>query len=169
MKMKFKKRNIKISIVSAMLAGSVGFSSANAGTDVTQNLTVNSSVGAVCTIATEAVAFGAYTGAQKDAVGKVKHTCTSQLSADIKIGKGTADSGTDAAPTRKMKNGVNTLAYFLYQDSNRQTIWGNDNNTDKNITGAGTEEAVEIYGRMTENQVAPVGTYTDTVLVTITF
>ena len=106
MKMKFKKRNIKISIVSAMLAGSVGFSSANAGTDVTQNLTVNSSVGAVCTIATEAVAFGAYTGAQKDAVGKVKHTCTSQLSADIKIGKGTADSGTDAAPTRKMKNGV---------------------------------------------------------------
>ena len=174
MKMKFKQISIKISIVSAMLAGAIGLSSASyAGTD-DENLSVKSNIVGACVITTTEMDFGAYSGSELLGTGEVKHNCTLSTVAKVTMNQGItgqAKTGSsDAVPLRRLKHGAGDyLEYFIYSDSIRNTVWGNTAATGKEVTGTGAVATVPVYGKIAAGQAQPAGNYVDTVLVTITF
>lgn len=177
MKINFKQRALKLALISAFSLGSAALSiSSHAGT-ATGNLSVTASVAANCTISTAAVGFGAYdpivtnATANLDGTGTVTVTCTNGSATTVTLGQGAnaAVGSTDAAPTRRMVSGVNFLSYALYSDTGRTTVWGNTAGTGKAHTGTGTATALTVYGRVTSGQNVPTGSYSDTVVATVTF
>jgi spore coat protein U-like protein len=81
-----------------------------------------------------------------------------------------ATGSTDAVPLRRMKDtGENYLAYFLYSNEGRTTVWGNTEVSGVSDTGTGATSEKTIYGAVTGGQNKPVGSYTDTVVATVTF
>ena len=138
---------------------------AHAATD-TANMTVDATVVASCTITVNSLNFGDYNLSQLDGTATISPTCTNGTSYSIALDAGTGTGATTT--TRKMTNGANTLNYSLYQDSGRTTVWGTGND-DLDGTGSGSAQNITVYGRIPADQSAPAGTYTDTVIVTITF
>ena len=70
----------------------------------------------------------------------------------------------------RMSDGVASfLAYALYQDSPRTTVWGNTAGTGLVHAGDGASHAITVYGTVAAGQNVPVGSYSDTVVATITF
>jgi spore coat protein U domain-containing protein, fimbrial subunit CupE1/2/3/6 len=144
----------------------------------TANLDVTASVTANCSISTAAVAFGAYdpvvanASADNDATGTVSVTCTSGASTTVTLGQGAnADAGsTAAAPVRRMNDGgSNYISYALYSENTRTTVWADTGPTGVPHTGDGTLTALTVYGRITAGQNVPAGSYSDTVVATVTF
>jgi spore coat protein U-like protein len=143
----------------------------------TSNLSVTATVSANCTISTSTLAFGTYdpvfthASAALDGTGTVTVTCTSGSGATIMLGQGSnaAVGSTDDVPLRQMGSGANRLAYFLYSEATRTTVWGNTAATDVDHTGTGTATALTVYGRVTAGQNKPAGSYTDTVVATVTY
>jgi spore coat protein U domain-containing protein, fimbrial subunit CupE1/2/3/6 len=149
----------------------------HAGT-ATSNLAVTATVSANCSISTAPVAFGAYdpvvanATTPLDGTGTVTVTCTSGDAATITLGQGSnaATGSTDTAPLRQMKDtGSDVLAYSLYSDSGRTTAWGNTAGTGLAETGTGSAQALTVYGAVAAGQNVPAGSYSDTVVATVTF
>jgi spore coat protein U-like protein len=174
------KQKFNARVLTAVVAAALGVgvaSSAGAGT-ATQNLSVTASVTANCTISTAAVAFGAYdpvvtnATAALNGTGTVSVTCTNGATTAITLGQGTfAGTGsTDALPVRRLNDGgADYLSYTLYSDTGRTTIWGNTSGTSVAHTGTGLLTAITVYGAVAAGQNVPPGSYTDTVVATITF
>lgn len=173
---KFRLSAAKVVLASAIATFSF---SVNAGT-ATSDLSVTATVAANCTIATSAVAFGSYDPivthktAALNGTGSVTVTCTNGSSGTITLGQGlnpvTGTGGsTDAAPQRQLASGTNRLTYQLYSDSARTVVWGNTAATGVVRTGTGAADAVTVFGQMPANQNKPAGSYTDTVVATVTF
>lgn len=147
-----------------------------AGT-ATSNLSVTATIANNCTISTTTLAFGTYDpivnhkASNLDGTGGVAVTCTNGASVAITLGQGAnADVGsTDAAPLRRMISGGNYLSYSLFSDDQRTVIWGNTSETDVTDTGTGLESSHVVYGRIAQNQNVPAGSYSDTVVATVTF
>lgn len=86
------------------------------------------------------------------------------------------DSGQNSSSisTRKMKGAAsasNLLQYFLYSDSARTVIWGNNANNSDSPLGAGTglAQTYTVYGRIPSGQTTvPVDNYSDQIAVSIT-
>jgi spore coat protein U-like protein len=164
-------------IIAGMLGLTFAFSGSSfAGTD-TENLSVTATVSANCTITTAAVGFGTYdpvvthASTALTATGTVTTTCTKDAAAAITLGQGAnaTTTSTDAAPARRMISGTNYLTYQLYSDSARTTVWGNDTTTDVAVTGTGSAVSSTVYGSVSGGQNVPAGSYTDTVVATVTF
>lgn len=175
--MKAKKLSLVLSSSLALSLLTTFASDATAGTD-TANLDVSASVSANCTITTSALAFGSYdpvsahASSPLDGTGAVNVTCTSGSSGAITLGQGAnSDTGsTDDAPLRRMTDGSTSfLSYSLFQDASRTEIWGNTSGTGVTHVGTGTENAITIYGRVSAGQNVPAGSYSDTVVATVTF
>lgn len=170
------RNNLSKTALAAVLF--VASAAAFAGTD-TSNLTVSATVDANCTIdASGGVAFGTYdpvsansaTGIDLDnSSSTISTTCTTGSAATITLGQGAnADTGsTDSAPLRQMISGADLLSYNLYTDSAGGTVW--DNVTGVDVTGTGAADSVNVYGRIPKGQNVPVGSYSDTVVATVTF
>jgi spore coat protein U-like protein len=164
----------KVLVASILTAYSL---SVSAGT-ATSNLSVTTSVAANCTITTSAVGFGAYdpvvtnNASALQGTGTVTVTCTSGSAGTITLGQGiSANTGSsDTAPLRRMLSGTtNYLSYSLYSDTGRTTVWGNTAGTGVVRTGTGAADAVTVYGSVAPGQNVPAGSYTDTVVATVTF
>ena len=82
-----------------------------------------------------------------------------------------AGTGTGATvAVRKMTSGANTITYSLYKDAARTTVWGNTFNTDTvAATGTGVAQTYDVYGRVPPQTTPQPGTYTDTIIVTLTY
>lgn len=140
-----------------------------AGT-ATSNMSVTASVGASCTISTAALALGAYdpistnASTAKDGTGTVTINCTQGSVVTIGLGDGlNAVSG-----QRKLASGAERLNYDIYSDSGRSTAW--NTTTLVTTTGTGAAASHTAYGRIPAGQTtANAGTYTDTVVATVTF
>jgi len=78
-----------------------------------------------------------------------------------------AGSGTFAA--RTLTSGPDVLGYNLYLDATHLTVWGDGSPGTSTIAGLGTSGSYTVYGRIPAHQDARVGTYADTITVTITF
>jgi spore coat protein U-like protein len=163
------------SLVAIALAGTIataGSVPAIAGT-TSSNIAVTATVNAQCTVTTGAVAFGTYnplTATDNDATGSLNVTCTNGTAWTAAAGIGTGTGATLAS--RKMKSGSNLLDYVLYTDSGRTTVWGDGTSSTATVgaTGTGSAQSTTIYGRLPGGQSsAPVGSYADTVAVTIAF
>jgi spore coat protein U-like protein len=141
----------------------------------TSTFTVNATVLKNCSVLSSNLAFGNYTpgGGNIDSTSTVTVKCTKNTPYTVALDKGTTTGGTIAQ--RLMVNGANTLQYNLFTDTTRTTLWGDGTTgTAAAGTGAGfaTTTALTVYGRLPDNatnQNAAIGTYADTVTVTVTY
>jgi spore coat protein U-like protein len=91
-------------------------------------------------------------------------TCDSDTSFEISLSAGT---GTFAS--RTLLNGASLLSYNLYVEPTHLTIWGDGSPGTATVSGSGTNRNFTVYGRIPARQNASVGSYSDTITVTITF
>ena len=143
--------------------------SAKAGGNTTSTtMNVSASVAPSCTVRADPLQFGSYTLAQKGASATIYVTCTKDTNYDIGLDAGSTSGAT--VDVRKMKSGSNTLNYSIYQNSGYTTVWGETVGSNTvHDTGSGTEQQIPVYGMIPANQQAPIGSYTDTVNVKVTF
>lgn len=123
---------------------------------------------ATCTVSTAGVAFGAYNplnATATDGVGSVTVSCSGNPGA-MTLSSGTGQSGSYSA--RVMKSGTSSLNYNLYTTATRTTVWGNGTSgtSTRSLSAVGT---YTVYGRIPALQNVSAGTYTDSVVVTLTY
>ena len=127
-----------------------------------------------CTVGTVVgVAFGNYdvfATAPSTSTGSISYSCTLPVMPPvIKLGAGSAGSFSP----RAMRSGQWSLAYNLFLDASRTTIWGDGNaGTHFYQVGApadGQTYTVTVFGGMPARQNVGVGAYSDSILVTIDF
>jgi spore coat protein U-like protein len=173
-----KTKSLKLIALTLACILALPAGTAFAGTQ-TSSLAVTATVNANCTIAVGALGFTpAYdpivanaTAAQPlNGTGSLSVTCTNASTPAITMSQGANPAGgsTNAAPLRQMSNGAGgLLAYSLFSDAAMTLPW--DNVTGATITGTGVAQTVNVYGQIAGGQNAPVGSYLDTVVTTITF
>ena len=175
MKTKLNQSKLKLAIVSAMLVGSAGFSTAGYASQTT--MVVTTSVAMACTVGAAALTFAPYdptSSSDLESSAEITSNCTYGGSAKITINEGGAKHGdsSDAIPKRQMANqngNSSRLGYFLYQDSNRSVVLGNTTPTGKGFTAAQGDTITTVFASIPHSQAASYGNYTDTVLVTLTY
>jgi spore coat protein U-like protein len=71
---------------------------------------------------------------------------------------------------RRMTTGANAIAYGLYQDSAHASPWGSTTGTNV-VGGTGTSlsQAIPVYGLVPSQTTPPPGTYSDTIVVSVTY
>lgn len=136
----------------------------------TAAFTVSATIVANCSVSATDLNFGS-TGsivANQDASNSLTVTCTAQTPYSISLDGGTS-SATD--PTqRKMKKGAESVTYGLYQDAARSVSWGNNIGVNTLAsTGTGLAQNFAVYGRVPPQTTPSPGTYSDTIVVTITY
>lgn len=152
------------------------------GATATANLGAGSSVAPNCTIATAALAFGAYdpivanAAAALTGAGSITVACTAGSAPTITLGLGANALGA----VRRMANGVERLSYELYQPPNTTpgtacgpltTIWGTAGANIFTPTAPASKAArtYNVCGSIAAGQDIGVGNYADTVLATVNF
>lgn len=129
----------------------------------------------VCTVSTPPMAFGTYdqtAATAKDANITMTINCSgvaSLFTADIALSTG----GSGSATARRLTSGSNLLYYNIYSDSNHSIVWGDGTGgapiVQVPIGGLlGATATATAYGRIPALQNVAVGSYTDTVTITVT-
>lgn len=120
---------------------------------------------AVCGATATSVAFGAYdpiSGLARDGVGAVKVSCDVDVHYTIHL-----SPGSGSYVDRTMSNGVSSLHYNLYTDASRMVVWGDGGSTGE--VAASASASIPVYGRIPGAQTVTIGTYVDTIMVTLTY
>jgi len=132
--------------------------------------------GAACSVSATGVNFGAYdvfVTAPLDSTGTVTVTCDQAPPVDVTIAIGPSGTSGGFVP-RQMRSASSPdrLNYNLFVNAGRSTVWGNGsagtstvflNNVRRNRPVVTT-----IYGRIPAGQDVSVGSYSDSLTVTIT-
>lgn len=170
------KLSVIASATATLLFGLVAGPAA-AGTSA-DTVEVTANVTATCSIATAALAFGAYDPVvanatlPDDATGNIVVRCTKGAAGiyiDLDGGKH------NAGAQRQMVHGTNAtvlLPYEIYKETGRTSVWGTgDSGTTHSVSdGSGNDVAVVMYGRIPAGQTQAIsGSYTDTLVSTIHF
>jgi spore coat protein U-like protein len=177
MKTKLNQSKLKGAIVSAIVAGSMGLSATSYALTASSNMEVSTTVAMACTISAGALTFTSYdptASADNDATATITSTCTAGGAAKITMSEGTnkISGSTTAVPKRAMKttgDAPQTLAYHLYRDTDRTTVWGNTADTGEGVTGTGSAKTTTVFGRIPKSQLVGAGTFADTIAVTVTY
>jgi len=133
--------------------------------------TVSATVTSNCIVSAATLNFGTQgvLVANVDATTTVSVTCTQAVAYTVGLDAGTGSGATVAA--RKMTGPASaTVTYSLYRDSARTQVWGQTIGTDTIAgTGSGSAQVSTVYGRTPPQTTPAPGTYTDTIVVTITY
>ena len=155
-------------IGSALALGSTLISKPAFAATATANMTVSATVPVTCTIATGDMIFGNYSSTE-DTTAQTTITATCSSGTNAIIGLNTGVHGSDGNRELLNTSGTGRLDYDIYLD-NYVTVWGQagDQNT-KEVVPNGNPQAFIAYGVIFPGQNVPVGNYSDTVTVTITY
>lgn len=118
-----------------------------------------------CSLSAPGVAFGGYdplNGADREGTGNINVSCDGVVTYSIAL-----STGAGSYSARSMSNGVSQMQYNLYTDTLRSNVWGDGSGGTSTVSGTGGDHAV--YGLIPGGQNVTVGTYTDTVTVTVTY
>ena len=157
-------------IVRGIAAGCLAMAASTqvAAATATASFAVTATVQASCVITATPLAFGTYSGTQVDATSTMSVTCTNTTPYNIGLGAGAGSGATVAA--RKMTSGAVLLNYSLSRDAGRSLNWGNTVATDTLAgTGTGVAQTLTVYGRIAAGQFVTPGSYTDTIIATVTY
>jgi spore coat protein U-like protein len=136
----------------------------------TATLTVSANVISSCTVTNGTLAFGDYaptaTG-NLDQTGTFTVACTKGTGATVGLGDG--DNFSSGA--RRMKNGTEFLTYELYKETGRTNVWGNSGGALVTLAAASSNAAqtLTVYGRVPPGQDVSVGSFGDSVQITVTY
>lgn len=121
------------------------------------------------------VAFGTYDVFEStalDSTGSITIVCSGLQPMDlitVDLGYGSGAVGT----SRHMLNGMNTLGYDLFVDASRTMLWGDGSNGTVVLgplsIANDTPTTWTVYGRIPAQQNVSVGSYSDSILVTVQF
>jgi spore coat protein U-like protein len=138
------------------------------GNAVFSPFSVQTLVDRTCSVTAQNLNFGTQglLKTQVDGSSQLSVTCTSGLPFSISLNGGLSN----AAPAqRKMANGSNSITYGLFQDAARTQLWGSLAGLLASGTGTGLVQRLTVYGRVPAQPTPPAGTYSDTVVMTITY
>lgn len=160
----------------AILAAGLVVASAGAfAATVTTTFQVTANVAAQCSVSSAELAFGTVDpqGGNVDQTTTVTVRCTKNSPYTVGLNAGTTTGATIAQ--RLMGNGADTMAYNLYTDAARTTIWGNSATAPTWVSGTGagmgTAQVLTVFGRVPSGQTnLAVGSFTEpTITVTVTY
>lgn len=120
-----------------------------------------------CSLSTNGVNFGSYdvfSYVNSDGAGSVSVSCDAAASYLI-----TLSSGNGSYASRWMASGAHQLAYNLYRDASRSTIWGDGTGDSAVVSGSGTGATHTVYGRIPSRQNVYAGSYSDSIVVIVTY
>ena len=168
---------LKMMVLSVTALVSVAFSVNGYAESSTSTMNVSVSVEYSCAIESSPMEFGAYSGVVANAsttlnaTATVVATCTSGAGARVTLDGGASPGlGSPGAPIRRMRAGEGQfLAYQVYSDVARGSVWGNTAVTGVALTGTGVPQILTAYGSVMAAQLAVPGAYSDELVVTITY
>jgi spore coat protein U-like protein len=170
--------------LSALAAGTLALAASPlfAASSPSVGLSITASVAAKCLVSsTAAVAFGAYDpvvtnaagGADLDGTGSVGIKCTPGNGTSISLDSGVNASGNQRRMQGPAGSSSAFLDYNLFSDAARTTAWGNGSNgaSAQAITAStnASERTFTVFGRVPKGQDVNVGSFSDTVQVTVNF
>src|SRR5262249_35341976 len=130
-----------------------------------------------CTVAATGMAFGTYNpfaSSPQDTTATITVTCITLVSTSeiytVKLSAGGAGSY-----SRRLTSGIANLNYNVYTDPAHSSVWGDGTNGTSYQTFSGTlpvgttNTNFTAYGRMVALQSAQMGTYADSLVVTVNF
>ncbi len=142
----------------------------------TGSLIVNANVASVCYVSGTTLDFGSGLDpiagtVPVDTSATMTVRCTQTTPWTVSLDAGLNAGGPTVFAARRMVNAGHTLAYQLYTDAARTTIWGNGSGGTATTSGTGTggTQSLTVYGRLPALSGAVPGTYADTVTVTVTY
>lgn len=125
-----------------------------------------------CTVTTTAAGFGNYdvfTTTADDTTGTIRVVCSPRANIQIAIGA-SPNSGGFNPRSMKLTTGTDLLNYNLYTNNARTTIWGNGTSGTSVVTVNNvTNTTRTVYGRIPALQDVRVGSYSETLTVTVTY
>ena len=136
----------------------------------TPTFSVTATIPATCRVSATTLNFGSVgiLASNIDATSTVTATCTSTTPYNIGLDAGIGSGAT--VTTRKMTFSTSTANYSLYTNTTRTTVWGNTVGTNTITgTGSGAAQALTVYGRVPSQTTPRPGTYSDTIVTTITY
>lgn len=164
----------------------IGLAMAAAGASAqTANMAVSATIAGSCSLVANPLAFSVYdplAGAPLDVSTTVAVTCTTGAGATLSMGPGLNVTGSGATAQRRMRVGAtaNYLNYSIFQPSGTgpgdacayTTGWGNGTTAGAVLAiGAApgpTARSYNVCGRIPSGQSSAIGSYVDTVVVTVT-
>lgn len=136
----------------------------------TGSASVTGTVSSNCTVSATNISFGSQgiLSGNKDAQGSLTIQCTSALPYAVSLDGGL--SGAIDPTQRKMSLSGANVVYGLYRDSARTQPWGSTSGVNTaSGTGTGLTQTMNVYGRVAAQTTPRSGTYTDSVVATITY
>ncbi len=135
----------------------------------TSSTQVTASVVKSCDVSASNLGFGS--------VGTLSTAVTGQSALSLLCTKGTGytvalDGGLSGAtdPTaRQMTGGGEAVTYGLYRDGGRTKPWGTSATATMGGTGTASRQSIPVYGLVPAQKTPSPGTYSDTVVVTVTY
>ena len=129
--------------------------------------TVSATAGALCTITATDLNFGTATllNSNVDTTNTISVRCPSGLPYTVGLDGGGA--GTTNPTLRELDNGIDQIIYGIYTNAARTTGWSNS--TTLGGTGNGAFQNYTAYGRIAPQVTPAADTYTDTIVVTVTY
>jgi len=149
----------------------VGNCAAIGTTNATQvPFTVTANNNSSCTVSATTLDFGnrGVLDANIDATNQITVTCSSAVPYTVSLNGGS--SGASDPTQRKMSLGPTQITYGIYRDAGRSQPWGSTIGTNTVAgTGTGSAQVLTGYGRVPPQTTPAPGTYTDTIVVTVTY
>lgn len=126
-----------------------------------------------CNVTATALVFGNYdslNGVVLDASATINPQCTLGTYYSIALDAGQG-KGASLADRRLTGHGHSTLGYGIYANAERTIAWGDGTagTTQSFNTGTGGTQPVTMYGRVRAEQNANVGSYVDTITLTVSY
>ena len=135
-----------------------------------------SGLGCSCSVGTTAVTFGTYVPTTlKTANGNVAVTCSALVIFTVSYVISMAKGNSATYTPRFMSLASNQLNYNLYTTGAFTSIWGDATGGTVTVSasytsiGLSTTRNYTVFGRIPASQFVNTGTYTDSVLVTVTY
>jgi spore coat protein U-like protein len=133
---------------------------------------------ATCTVNSPSIAFGSYSvisGTPLQSTATVTVTCTALLGllVNFTVALSPGISGNELA--RYMTSGSSHLKYNIYTNSTYTSIWGDGSNGTSELSGSftaiigGASDPITVYGQIPVAQPVPVGTYSDSLTITVSY
>lgn len=129
--------------------------------------TASATVSANCSVNATTMNFGSagVLLGNADATSTIGVQCSNGVSYQVGLGNGNHASGA----TRRMAGGGGFVTYELYRDNARTLRWGSAAGSTVLGTGSGGAQNLTVYGRVAAQVTPAAGTYTDTIVVSVTY
>ena len=120
-----------------------------------------------CTLDVVGLNFGDYdpfSSQDIDITASIAVSCDVESSYEIAL-----STGFGSYTARLLTNGPNLLSYNLFVDPTRLTVWGDGSPGTSTVSSQSVSADLPVYGRIPAGQNAHLGSYGDSVTITITF